>query len=104
MQITSGETHEYQKSATQQTVRHRHVYHEILRRKQRCATERQTHRDTTRVQMRCYEEEWASTRALHVCDSANAAPQTARAYAMMRSSCESADAVLGGGGGVLARA
>ena len=44
--------------------------------------------------MRCYEEEWASARALYVCDSANAALQTARAYAMMRSSCESADAVL----------
>jgi phosphoribosylformimino-5-aminoimidazole carboxamide ribonucleotide (ProFAR) isomerase len=50
--------------------------------------------------MRCYSEEWASARALHVCDSANAAPQTTRAYAMMRSSCESADAVIGRGGGI----
>ena len=46
--------------------------------------------------MRCWKDAGASARALNVCDGANTAPQTTRAYAMMRASCESADAVLEG--------
>ena len=43
--------------------------------------------------MRCWKDAEASARALNVCDGANTAPQTTRAYATMRGSCESADAV-----------
>jgi len=70
---------------------------ECLRRCQHSATD-----DTSICNDACFMREcrcgWAGTsaRAFNVCDGANTAPQTTRAYAMMRASCESADAVLEG--------
>ena len=62
----------------------------------------QRHRRHEHMNDACFMREcrcgWAGTsaRAFNVCDGANTAPQTTRAYAMMRASCESADAVLEG--------
>ena len=70
---------------------------QCLRRCQHSATD-----DTSICNDACFMREcrcgWAGTsaRAFNVCDGANTAPQTTRAYAMMRASCESADAVLEG--------